>query len=170
MCCVAKKKKSVKQVKNAQKKLVLAGVVVAIVVLAYYLFAMQNGSEDDMKVPEETAYFNSQEALAMTAPEVAGQSYFGYMKAGYVLNVEVDGKVRRVEIRSLNDDGTVDMVMNRAYNVEVGETIYVDYDNDDLADLSFTLEGVDLYNNRFSMTLTYYSVLPTMITEQAPSQ
>ena len=166
---MAKKKKSTKQVKESQKKLVIAGVVIAVVVLVYYIFAMQNESQD-MKVPEETAYFNSQEALAMSAPEVAGQSYFGYMKEGYVLNVEVDGKIRRVEIRALNDDGTVDMVMNRAYNVEVGETIYVDYDEDDLADLSFTLEGVDLYNSRFSMTLTYYSVLPTMITEQAPSE
>jgi hypothetical protein len=165
---LAKKRKSAsskKSTKKVNRNLIVGCIVIVLVVLLYYLFAMQNGDSYTVE-PEEGGYISGQQSMAENLPKVVGQSYFGYMKEGYVLNVEVGGKVRRIEIVSLNDDGTVDIVMARAFNLEEGETVLADYDYDDVADLGFTLEGVDLYENRFSATVTYFATAPDEIVRE----
>ena len=128
--------------------------------------ALLDRQKYDVVEPGEGGYINSQTSMAENLPEVVGQSYFGYMKEGYVLNIEVGGVVRRIEIVSLNDDATVDIVMARAFNLEEGETVLADYDYDDVADIGFTLEGVDLYGKRFSATVTYFGTVPDEIVRE----
>ena len=166
---MAKKRKSAlskKLTKKVNRNLMVSGIVIVLVVLLYYLFAMQDRQKYDVVEPGEGGYINSQTSMAENLPEVVGQSYFGYMKEGYVLNIEVGGVVRRIEIVSLNDDATVDIVMARAFNLEEGETVLADYDYDDVADIGFTLEGVDLYGKRFSATVTYFGTVPDEIVRE----
>lgn len=161
------KKKAVKKAKFSFKKLskvkrnVIVGiVVVAVVVILYYLLASEKVST------EEDTYLQSQQDLVENLPQITGQSYFGYMKEGYVLHVLVNGENRRIEIKSLNEDYTVDIVTNRAYNLEIGETVLTDYNYDGAADIGFTLEGVDYYNHRFSVTITYFGEMPEQISTE----
>ncbi len=155
-----------KSVKKTNKNLIVGGIVIALVVLLYYLFALQDRTENRERTLESEEYTSRQTQIGESLPEVVGQSYFGYMKEGYILNVEAAGKVRRIEIVSLNDDATVDIVMGRAYNVEEGETILADYDYDNIADIGFTLEGVELYDKRFSATITYFGTAPDEIVRE----
>jgi len=164
---VAKKKSKQSKkvsVKGVPRNVIVGGIVVVLVVLLYYLFASQSGAfvGDD----ERETYLPSQESMTETMPEVVGQSYFGFMKAGYVVNVIVGSNAQRIEFKSLNDDGTVDIVLNRAYNLEEGETVFADYDYDGIADIAVTLEGVDMYENRFSVTITYFTTAPDEIIQE----
>ncbi len=175
MCQLANKKIkkalktiSLKKLNKVQKKVIVGIAVVAVVVILYYLLASNGGILVSVKeeAGEEDTYLQSQMDLLDNLPQITGESYFGYMKEGYVLNVIVKGESMRIEITSLNEDYTVDIVTNRAYNLEIGETVLADYDYDGAADLAFTLEGVDYYNNRFSATITYFGELPETITAQ----
>lgn len=139
------------------------GAIAVILALFLYLTSQQ----DKVGVEEEEQIIMQEESkgeiTAIKIPDITGETQFGYMKEGYGINVDVAGKTRQLYIKSLNDDGTVDIALNRAYNVEIGETVYADYDYDGYADISFTLDGIDLYAKRFSMTLTYYGVMPDEI-------
>lgn len=152
-------------VKGVPRNVVVGGIVVILVVVLYYLFASQNGVFVILGEDGET-YLPSQESLSETMPEVVGQSYFGFMKPGYVVNVLVGSNTQRIEFKTLNDDGTVDIILNRAYNLEEGETVFADYDYDGVADLAVTLEGVDMYENRFSVTITYFTNPPDEIIQE----
>ncbi|MFA6888061.1 MAG: hypothetical protein WC254_01035 [Candidatus Woesearchaeota archaeon] len=147
---------SFKQLSKVQRNLIVGVVVVAVVIVLYYLLASEGG----ILVDEDETYLQGQDDLVENLPQITGESYFGYMKEGYVLNVMINGESRRVEVVALNEDYTVDIVMNRAYNLEIGETVLADYDYDGAADLAFTLDGVDYYNKRFSATITYFGELP----------
>jgi hypothetical protein len=166
------KKKSAKKLlklklKKWQKNLLVGIVVVAVVVVVYYLLASEKGllNEDDGTYlgEEDDTYLQSQQDLIENLPQITGQSYFGYLKEGYVLHVMSKGNDERIEFKTLNEDYTVDIVMNRAYNLEIGETVLADYDYDGAADVSLTLDGIDYYNNRFSATITYFGELPEEI-------
>ncbi|MBI5072850.1 hypothetical protein HZA99_03460, partial [Candidatus Woesearchaeota archaeon] len=63
---------------------------------------------------------------------------------------------------------TVDVVLDRTYNLAVGETVYSDYNHDGVAELSVTLDGVVAVENRFSVTVTYFGTAPTSVTEKTP--
>lgn len=156
---MAKKRKQAKTFQATCKALVKKNKALTFVViaaaLALFLYLTSQQEEQAITLEESAAL-----------QDITGQSSFGYMKEGYIINMDVAGKTRRIEIKTLNDDATVDIVMNRAYNVEIGETVYADYDYDGYADLGFTLDGVDLYNRRFSMTLTYYGTLPDAISTE----
>ena len=158
----AKKAFSFKKLNKIQRNLIVGVIIVAVVVALYYLLASEGG----ILVSEEETYLQGQEDLVENLPQITGESYFGYMKEGYVLNVIVKDESRRIEIVSLNEDYTVDIVMNRAYNLEIGETVLADYDYDGAADLAFTLDGVDYYNKRFSATVIYFGDMPEEITTQ----
>lgn len=156
---------SLKKFKQVNKNFVVGVIVIVLVVLLYYLFAIQDSGTSSVE-PGKGGYISSQANMAENLPEVVGQSYFGYMKEGYVLNVEIGGNIRRIEVVSLNDDATVNIVMARAFNLEEGETVLADYDYDNVADIGFTLEGVDLYENRFSATITYFGTAPDEIVRE----
>lgn len=162
-----KKSKQSKKVfiKGVPRNVLVGGIVVVLVVVLYYLFASQNGSFVGLGDDGET-YLPSQESMLETMPEVVGQSYFGFMKAGYIVNVLVGSNTQRIEFKTLNDDGTVDIVLNRAYNLEEGETVFADYDYDGVADIAVTLEGVDMYEDRFSVTITYFTTAPDEIVQE----
>ena len=166
---VAKKKSKQSKkvfVKGVPRNVIVGGIVVVLVVVLYYLFASQNGSFVGLGGDDGETYLPSQDSMVETLPEVVGQSYFGFMKAGYVVNVLVGSNTQRIEFKTLNDDGTVDIVLNRAYNLEEGETVFADYDYDGVADLAVTLEGVDMYENRFSVTITYFTTAPDEIVQE----
>ncbi len=165
---VKKKSKQSKKVsvKGVPRNVIVGGIVVVLVVILYYLFASQNGSFVGLGDDENEIYLPSQASMQETMPKVVGQSYFGFMKAGYVVNVLVGSNTQRIEFKTLNDDGTVDIVLNRAYNLEEGETVFADYDYDGVADLAVTLEGVDMYEKRFSVTITYFTTAPDEIIQE----
>ena len=159
------KKKSAKKLlklklKKWQKNLLVGIVVLAVVVVVYYLLASEKGL---LVEEEEDTYLQGQQDLVENLPQITGQSYFGYLKEGYVLHVMSKGNDERIEFKTLNEDYTVDIVMNRAYNLEIGETVLADYDYDGAADVILTLDGIDYYNNRFSATITYFGELPEEI-------
>jgi hypothetical protein len=159
----AKKAKfSFKKLSKVKRNMIVGIVVIAVVVVLYYLLASDNG----ILINEEDTYIQSQEDLVQNLPQVIGQSYFGYMKDGYVLHVLVNGNDERIVINTLNEDYTVDIAMDRAFNVEIGETVFADYNYDGAADIGFTLDGVDYYNNRFSATVTYFGDMPEQISTE----
>ncbi len=153
---------SFKKLSKVKRNLIVGVVVVAVVVVLYYLLA----SDQVFTSEEDETYLPTQEDMVKNLPQISGQSYFGYLKDGYILHVLVDGQDKRIEMKSLNEDYTLDIVMTRAYNVEIGETVFADYNYDGAADISFTLEGVDYYNKRFSATITYFGELPEEITTE----
>lgn len=167
---MAKKNKS-KAHKHRNK--ILGVLIVALVLILFYVFSQQKSGTERVVDWEEETYTQEMEASSgiideITGLEVVGQSYFGYMKPEYILNLNIDSKIRRIQMRSLNSDGTVDLVLDRSYNLAVGETVYSDYNHDGVAELSVTLEGVVQVENRFSITITYYGVAPTAVTEKIP--
>ena len=167
---MAKKTKS-KAHKNRNK--ILGVLIVALLVVLFYVFSQQNGTSEQSSSGQTQDYTPQIETSSAiidetTGLEVVGQSYFGYLKSDYILNVDIDGKSRRVQFKSLNDDETVDVVIDRTYNLQVGETVYSDYNHDGVAELSVTLVGVVPVENRFSVTITYYGIAPTTVTEKTP--
>lgn len=163
-----KKSKQSKKVSvhGVPRNIIVGGIVVVLVVVLYYLFASQNGTFVGIGEDDSETYLPSQESMLETMPEVVGQSYFGFMKAGYIVNILVGSNTQRIEFKNLHDDGTVDIVLNRAYNLEEGETVFADYDYDGVADLAVTLEGVDMYEDRFSVTITYFTTAPDEIIQE----
>lgn len=157
---MAKKQKQQKTFQTTWKSLIKKNKILLFVgiaaVLALFLYFYPAFVVEEAMTLEESA----------AVQDIIGQTQFGYMKEGYIINVDVAGKTRRIEIKTLNDDSTVDITLDRAYNVEEGETVYADYDYDGYADIGFTLDGVELYDKRFSMTLTYYGILPDEITTE----
>jgi hypothetical protein len=139
--------------KDDNKMFLIVGVL-AIMALVFY---MASGGEPGQAEDWVEGTWKPLLAPGETAT-VSGQEYYGYLVQGYTVLMEVHDEVERLELLSLNDDETVDLVFNRRnYNVHVGETIMGDFDGDGKNDVALTLEGVDMPRYRFSMTLTYFS-------------
>ena len=167
---MAKKTKS-KAHKHRNK--ILGVLIVALVIVLFYVFSQQNGTSDQSSTGQGEDYTDQIDTSSAiidetTGLEIAGESYFGYMKPDYILNVDIVGKTRRVQFKSLNEDETVDVVLDRTYNLQVGETAYSDYNHDGVAELSVTLVGVVPLENRFSVTVTYFGTAPTAVSEKIP--
>ncbi|MBI5073338.1 hypothetical protein HZA99_05975, partial [Candidatus Woesearchaeota archaeon] len=97
--------KKTKSKANKHRNKILGVLIVALVVILFYVFSQQNSGQNS--IWGEESYTDQVESTSgeideATGLEIVGQSYFGYMKPDYILNAEIDGKTRRIQMKTLN--------------------------------------------------------------------